>query len=124
MKAMMTAMMTAAIKGCLFIFLPSACLQGPQDLGSGVPGPPGLGEERDNLLRGQEGRQDLRTLPVRVKTPASLDLTVGIPEGAFLFLVLGSFAFSRGLCGSRLPSFVRPTPDRDFGTEVVGIIYI
>lgn len=28
MKAMMTAMMTAAIKGCLFIFLPSACLQG------------------------------------------------------------------------------------------------
>lgn len=118
MKAMMTAMMTAAIKGCLFIFLPSACLQGPQDLGSGVPGPPGLGEERDNLLRGQEGRQDLRTLPVRVKTPASLDLTVGIPEGAFLFL--GSFAFSRGLCGSRLPS----TPDRDFGTEVVGIIYI
>lgn len=67
MKAMMTAMMTAAIKGCLFIFLPSACLQGPQDLGSGVPGPPGLGEERDNLLRGQEGRQDLRTLPVRLK---------------------------------------------------------
>lgn len=28
MKAMMTAMMTAAIKRCLFIFLPSACLSG------------------------------------------------------------------------------------------------
>lgn len=28
MKAMMTAMMTEAIKRCLFIFLPSACLRG------------------------------------------------------------------------------------------------
>lgn len=27
MKAMMTAMMTAAVKRCLFIFLPSACLR-------------------------------------------------------------------------------------------------
>lgn len=45
MKAMMTAMMTAAIKRCLFIFLPSACLSG---LGlrtrlSGAPGHWGLG---------------------------------------------------------------------------------
>lgn len=39
MKAMMTAMMTAAIKGCLFIFLPSACLQGLGLWALGCQGP-------------------------------------------------------------------------------------
>lgn len=46
MKAMMTAMMTAAIKGCLFIFLPSACLSG-LGLRTGLSGAPrhsGVGE--------------------------------------------------------------------------------
>lgn len=46
MKAMMTAMMTAAIKGCLFIFLPSACLQGLGLWALGCQGPQGLGRKR------------------------------------------------------------------------------
>lgn len=39
----------------------------------------------------------------------SLGLTVGIPEGGCLFP--GTFAFSRGLWGSRFPSSARPTQD-------------
>lgn len=58
MKAMMTAMMTAAIKRCLFIFLPSACRWG---LGlstglSGVPRWSGIWEKGDSARRGQGGR--------------------------------------------------------------------
>lgn len=45
MKAMMTAMMTAAIKGCLFIFLPSACLQGLRSWALGFQGSEGLGRK-------------------------------------------------------------------------------
>lgn len=45
MKAMMTAMMTAAIKCRLFIFLPLACLSGWPPLGAlqGTPGVMDLG---------------------------------------------------------------------------------
>lgn len=49
----------------------------------------------------------------------SLGLIAGFPEGGCLFL--GSFAFSRGLCGSRLPP---PPLTRAFERELVGTIYI
>lgn len=45
MRAMMTAVMTAAIKGCLFIFLPSACLQGHGLWALGCQDPQGLGRK-------------------------------------------------------------------------------
>lgn len=59
MKAMMTAMMTAAIKGCLFIFLPSACLQGLASWALGFQGPEGLGR-KGTVMRagGQAVSQD------------------------------------------------------------------
>lgn len=58
MKAMMTAMMTAAIKPRLFIFLPSACLSG-DGLRAGLSGatwPSEVGDERGSVLRGQGAR--------------------------------------------------------------------
>lgn len=59
MKAMMTAMMTAAIKGCLFIFLPSACLQGLGIWALGFQGPEGLGRKGTAMrARGQAVSQD------------------------------------------------------------------
>lgn len=112
MKAMMTAMMTAAIKRCLFIFLPSACLSG---LGlrtrlSGAPRHWGLG---GGAAASRESRGAPR--PQAGGAPAPLlvlqkgeDLTagkgqaalfpcptgVGIPGGGPQFL--GSFVFPRG----------------------------
>lgn len=53
MKAVMTAMMTAAIKGCLFIFLPSACLQGLGIWALGLQGPEGLGRNGTALYEGE-----------------------------------------------------------------------
>ena len=56
MKAMMTAMMTAAIKPCLFIFLPSACLGGLGLLWLGSQGAPrvlGSGRRGHPAQRGQ-----------------------------------------------------------------------
>lgn len=57
MKAMMTAMMTAAIKRRLFIFLPSACLSGlglPAGL-SGATGRSGVGAGGGQRPEEQEG---------------------------------------------------------------------
>lgn len=58
MEAMMTAMMTAALKRRLFIFLPSACLSG-LGLRAGLSGAPwrsGVGEKgRAGAAGGGEG---------------------------------------------------------------------
>ena len=56
MKAMMTAVMTAAIKRRLFIFLPSACLWGLGLLwlgSQGAPSIPGSGRRGHRAQRGQ-----------------------------------------------------------------------
>ena len=77
MKAMMTAMMTAAIKPCLFIFLPSACLGGLGLLWLGSQGAPSPERAGGNLA----------VVP-RLQswgTPGP-SLYVGLPEGAPQFL--------------------------------------
>lgn len=109
MKAMMTAMMTAAIKRRLFIFLPSACLSG---LGlrvglSGAPRRSGVWEEGNSAPRGQgaSGGPDLLLLALPKGKdsswgePGSLGPGVGFPER------------SPPTWGLRVPAgFVQPRP--------------
>lgn len=104
MKAMMTAMMTAAVKRCLFIFLPSACLSG---LGrrAGLPalGVQGLGRRR-RRTEPREGRRPggspRPSTPAASKGPGPGHLGgsspgLGLPEGHLP--VLGSVMSPWGL---------------------------
>lgn len=129
MKAMMTAMMTAAIKRCLFIFLPSAC-RWSFGLSSGLSGAPrwsGIWEEGDSALRGQGARW--RTPPCSPRAskgrgsrswggPRSVGPSVGLPGGGPPFL--GSFTAPWGLCSQSFGPLCAPHPGGPDRARVCG----
>lgn len=105
MKAMMTAMMTAAIKRRLFIFLPSACLPSP-GLRAGLSGrPSGQGCGRRGTAP-REGRGPVEALTLSSSCFQKARITAGESRGAralgwgALKAVPhpGSFGFPPGLC--------------------------